>query len=77
MNLIEHWGSGIPRIISRVRDTGLRDPEFLGGDVDLRVNIYRGRKDDGDCQYGSVGASHVREDTVSYGRQWKSWRYRR
>ena len=77
MNLIEHWGSGIPRIISRVRDTGLRDPEFLGGDVDLRVNIYRGRKDDGDCQYGSDRTSYVREDTVSYGRQWKSWRYRR
>lgn len=43
MNLIEHWGSGIPRIIGKVRSAGLREPEFIGGEVDLRVNIYRGQ----------------------------------
>ncbi|KAB7791320.1 ATP-binding protein [Bifidobacterium leontopitheci] len=42
MGLIEHWGSGIPRIIEEVREAGLREPEFLGGDTDLRINIYRG-----------------------------------
>ena len=41
MNLIEHWGSGIPRIIGKVKAAGLREPEFIGGDVDLRINIYR------------------------------------
>ena len=41
MNLIEHWGSGIPRIIGKVKAAGLRAPEFIGGDVDLRINIYR------------------------------------
>ena len=41
MNLIEHWGSGIPRIIDKVKSAGLRDPEFIGGEVDLRINIYR------------------------------------
>ena len=44
MNLIEHWGSGIPRIIGKVKAVGLREPEFIGGDVDLRIlriNIYR------------------------------------
>lgn len=41
MNLIEHWGSGIPRIISKVKSAGLPEPEFIGGDVDLRINIYR------------------------------------
>ncbi len=45
MNLIEHWGSGIPRIISKVRAAGLREPEFLGGDVDVRINIYRSRNE--------------------------------
>ncbi len=45
MNLIEHWGSGIPRIIDRVKAAGLREPEFIGGDVDLRINIYRGQVD--------------------------------
>ena len=43
MNLIEHWGSGIPRIIGKVKAAGLREPEFIGGDVDLRINIYRGQ----------------------------------
>ena len=42
MNLIEHWGSGIPRIIGKVKAAGLREPEFIGGEVDLRINIYRG-----------------------------------
>ena len=41
MNLIEHWGSGIPRIIDKVKAAGLREPEFIGGEVDLRINIYR------------------------------------
>ena len=43
MNLIEHWGSGIPRIISRVKALGLAEPEFIGGEVDLRINIYRNK----------------------------------
>lgn len=41
MNLIEYWGSGIPRIIGKVKVAGLRETEFIGGDVDLRINIYR------------------------------------
>ena len=43
MNLIEHWGSGIPRIIDKVKAAGLREPEFIDGEVDLRINIYRGQ----------------------------------
>lgn len=46
MNLIEHWGSGIPRIIDKVKAAGLREPEFIGGEVDLRINIYRGQIND-------------------------------
>ncbi|MDY2596451.1 MAG: ATP-binding protein, partial [Oliverpabstia sp.] len=46
MNLIEHWGSGIPRIIEKVKKAGLREPEFIGGEVDLRINIYRGQIND-------------------------------
>ena len=41
MGYIEHWGSGILRVMQQVRDAGLREPEFLGGDTDLRINIYR------------------------------------
>ncbi len=43
MKLIEHWGSGIPRIIEKVKEYGLREPEFIGGETDLRINIYRGQ----------------------------------
>lgn len=46
MNLIEHWGRGIPRIIGKVKKAGLREPEFIGGEVDLRINIYRGQISD-------------------------------
>ena len=45
MNLIEHWGSGIPRIIDKVKAAGLQEPEFIGGEVDWRINIYRGQVD--------------------------------
>lgn len=41
MGYIEHWGSGILRVMQQVRDAGLPEPEFLGGDTDLRINIYR------------------------------------
>ena len=41
MGYIEHWGSGILRVLQEVRDAGLPEPEFLGGDTDLRINIYR------------------------------------
>ena len=45
IKLFEHWGSGIPRIIDKVKAAGLREPEFIGGEVDLRINIYRGQVD--------------------------------
>lgn len=54
MNLIEHWGSGIPRIIGKVKAAGLKEPEFIGGDVDLRINIYRGQKKGVDFMQHSV-----------------------
>ena len=41
MGYIEHWGSGILRVMQQVCDAGLPEPEFLDGDTDLRINIYR------------------------------------
>ena len=29
----------------KVKPAGLREPEFIGGEVDLRINIYRGQVD--------------------------------
>ena len=52
MNLIKHWGSGIPRIIDKVKAARLREPEFIGGEVDLRINIYRGQNNDNNIKNG-------------------------
>jgi predicted HTH transcriptional regulator len=41
MNIIEQWGSGIPKIINEVSNYGLRQPEFLDMESALRINIYR------------------------------------
>lgn len=47
MRLIEHWGSGIPRVIGVVKSAGLKEPEFIDGDIDLRVNLYRNQDQNG------------------------------
>ncbi len=41
MNLIEAWGSGIPRIIQECKEYGLQEPEFIDADGFLRINLYR------------------------------------
>lgn len=41
MNLIEQWGSGFPRIFRACRDYGLKEPEIIDFEGDLRVNLYR------------------------------------
>ena len=58
MNLIEHWGSGIPRIIDKVKAAGLREPEFIGGEVDLRINIYRSQVDVNNATINANGAKN-------------------
>ena len=58
MNLIEHWGSGIPRIIDKVKAAGLREPEFIGGEVDLRINIYRGQVDTNNAMINANGTKY-------------------
>lgn len=41
MNLIEGWGTGIPRLIRQMKEYGLRAPEFIDMDIALRINLYR------------------------------------
>ena len=62
MNLIEHWGSGIPRIIDKVKAAGLRESEFIGGEVDLCINIYRGQVDTNNAK---INANDAKND-VNY-----------
>ena len=60
MNLIEHWGRGIPRIIDKVTAAGLQEPEFIGGEVNLRINIYRGQVDTNNANSTKNGANGVK-----------------
>ena len=62
MNLIEHWGSGIPRIINTVLNAGLKEPEFIGGDIDLRINIYRSQIHDTDLDDLNVDLDDLNVD---------------
>lgn len=41
VNIIEKWGSGIPRIMSELAEYGLEEPEFITFENDFRINIYR------------------------------------
>lgn len=68
MNLIEHWGSGIPRIISKVKEAGLGEPEFIGGEVDLRINIYRGQVDINNTNINSNELYYELHDSQSAGK---------
>ena len=41
MNLIEGWGTGIPRLFSEMKEYGLKEPEFIDMEIALRINLYR------------------------------------
>ena len=42
MNLVEAWGSGIPKLMQAMKEYGLREPEFIDMEVAFRLNLYRG-----------------------------------
>ena len=46
MNLIEQWGSGIPKILAQTKEYGLPDVEFIDMGIALRVNMYRALPED-------------------------------
>lgn len=41
MNMIETWGSGIPKLMESMRKYGLEEPEFIDMGIGLRINLYR------------------------------------
>lgn len=41
MNLIEGWGTGIPRLLQEMKEYGLAEPEFIDMEIALRINLYR------------------------------------
>ena len=38
---MEHWGSGIPRIIRRCKELGLEEPELMEIAGSFRINLFR------------------------------------
>lgn len=44
MKIIEHWGSGIPRLMENCKSAGLREPELLEIGGSFRVNMFRNAK---------------------------------
>lgn len=45
MNLIEAWGSGIPKLLKAMKDYGLPEPEFIEMEIAFRINLYRSQFD--------------------------------
>lgn len=41
MHLIERWGTGMLRVAKMIKEVGLCELEILGGETELRFNIYR------------------------------------
>ena len=40
MHLIERWGTGMLRVAKMIKEAGLCELEILGGETELRFNIY-------------------------------------
>lgn len=45
MNLVEAWGSGIPKLMQAMQEYGLREPEFIDMEVAFRISLYRGQNE--------------------------------
>lgn len=41
MNMIEEWGSVVPKIVGEMEEYGLQEPEFIDMEIGFRVNLYR------------------------------------
>ena len=41
MNIIEAWGSGIPKMFREAKEYGLQEPELIDMGSDFRMNLYR------------------------------------
>ena len=52
-----HMGQTLERM--KVKAAGLREPEFIGGEVDLRINIYRGQIDGTNSIQHSTGGTRT------------------
>ncbi|MDO5422933.1 MAG: ATP-binding protein [Eubacteriales bacterium] len=59
MNLVEAWGSGIPKLLQAMSEYGLREPEFIDMEVAFRINLYRKRSNE---QISTHGIDLLQQD---------------
>lgn len=46
MEIVETWGSGVPKIIAEAKKYGLKEPKYIDLESDLRVILYRNKTSD-------------------------------
>ncbi len=66
MNMIEEWGSGIPKLMREMKEYGLREPEFIDMEIGFRVNLYRNQGDrepHTDTERQSTSTEKINTDT--------------
>ena len=69
MNLIEAWGSGIPKLMEAMQEYGLREPEFRDMEIGFRINLYRNMEEtrigtDQDVQKDDQDIQKLTDDAV-------------
>jgi predicted HTH transcriptional regulator len=62
MNLVEAWGSGIPKLMKAMKEYGLKEPEFIDMDVAFRINLYRGQDDLNDTNDTKRDTNDTKQD---------------
>lgn len=60
MNLVEAWGSGIPKLMNAMKIYGLKEPEFVDMEVAFRINLYRSQFDADNAIDGIDGTDGVK-----------------
>ena len=76
MNIVEAWGSGIPKMFREAKEYGLREPELIDMGSDFRINLYRKdaatdqngvidpkERDTNDTNDTKVGTNHDKDTT--------------
>ena len=68
MNLIEAWGSSIPKLMEAMREYGLYEPEFRDMEVGFRINLYLNTEDKlEDTTQVAEKTTQVTQDTTQVG----------
>ncbi|MBS5426400.1 winged helix-turn-helix transcriptional regulator [Phascolarctobacterium succinatutens] len=63
MHLIERWGTGMLRVAKMIKEAGLGELEILGGETELRFNIYRKQAAEQVIEQVAEQANKTEQDT--------------